>query len=57
MSKMNATLQKFLLALGILALLFLLVEIGASLAATQHGSTCSEFRHEVQHACCNSTPV
>ena len=23
--------------------------------ATQHGSTCSEFRHEVQHGCRNST--
>lgn len=31
--------QQFLLVLGILALIFLLVEIGASLAATQHGST------------------
>ena len=39
MSKMNRTLQQFLLALGILALLFLLVEIGAALAATQPGST------------------
>jgi hypothetical protein len=45
MSKMNATLQKFLLALGILALLFLLVEIGASLAATQHGSTPARVDH------------
>jgi hypothetical protein len=25
--------------------------------ATQHGGTCSEFRHEVQHGCRNSTPV
>lgn len=32
-------LQKSLLVLGVVALLFLLVEIGASLAATQHGST------------------
>lgn len=39
MNKLNALLQKFLLALGILALLFLLVDIGASLAATQQGST------------------
>lgn len=31
-------LQKCLLALGVLALVFLLVEIGASLAATQHGN-------------------
>jgi len=31
--------QKFLLASGVLALLFLLIEIGISLAATQHGST------------------
>jgi hypothetical protein len=38
-------LQKFLLALGILALLFLLVEIGASLAATQHGSTPARVNH------------
>lgn len=37
--KMSNRLQKFLLALGVIALLFLLVEIGASLAATQHGST------------------
>ncbi len=34
-----STLQKFLLALGVVALIFLLVEIGVSLAATQHGST------------------
>ena len=39
MNKVNSMLQKFLFALGILALLFLLVEIGASLAATQAGST------------------
>jgi hypothetical protein len=45
MSKMNGTLQKFLLALGILALLFLLVEIGASLAATLHGSTPRRVDH------------
>jgi hypothetical protein len=45
MSKMNDTVQKFLLALGILALLFLLVEIGASLAATQHGSTPARVDH------------
>jgi hypothetical protein len=32
-------LQKCLFALGVLALVFLLVEIGASLVATQHGST------------------
>lgn len=32
-------LQKFLLALGVIALVFLLVEIGASLAATRHGNT------------------
>jgi hypothetical protein len=31
-------LQKFLLTLGIIALLFLFVEIGVSLAATRHGS-------------------
>lgn len=31
--------QQLLLALGVLALIFLLIEIGASLAATQHGST------------------
>lgn len=36
---MHKTLQKFLLVVGIIALLFLLVEIGASLAATQHGNT------------------
>jgi hypothetical protein len=45
MSKLNDTVQKFLLALGILALLFLLVEIGASLAATQHGSTPARVDH------------
>lgn len=39
------TLQKFLLALGIIALIFLLVEIGASLAATQHGSTPARVDH------------
>jgi hypothetical protein len=38
-------LQKFLLALGVIALLFLLVEIGASLAATQHGSTPARVVH------------
>lgn len=38
-------LQKFLLALGIVALLFLLVEIAASLAATQHGSTPARVDH------------
>jgi hypothetical protein len=37
--KISSTLQKFLLALGVLALIFLLVEIGASLAATLQGST------------------
>ena len=26
-------------------------------SATQHGSTCGEFRHEVQHRCRNSTPA
>jgi hypothetical protein len=25
--------------------------------ATQHSSTCGEFRHEVQHQCRNSTPA
>ena len=45
MSTLNGMLQKFLLALGILALLFLLVEIGASLAATQHGSTPTRVNH------------
>jgi hypothetical protein len=25
--------------------------------ATQHSSTCDEFRHEVQHGCRNSTPI
>ena len=45
MSKLNGKLQKFLLVLGILALLFLLIEIGASLAATQHGSTPARVNH------------
>jgi hypothetical protein len=31
-------LQRFLLILGIIALIFLLIEVGVSLAATQHGS-------------------
>jgi hypothetical protein len=31
--------QKFLLVLGVLALIFLCIEVGVSLAATQHGST------------------
>jgi hypothetical protein len=39
------TLQKFLLALGVIALVFLLVEVGASLAATQHGSTPARVDH------------
>jgi hypothetical protein len=33
------TLQKFLLALGVAALIFLLVEIGVTLASTLHGSS------------------
>jgi hypothetical protein len=37
--------QQLLLALGVLALIFLLVEIGASLAATQHGSTPARIVH------------
>lgn len=37
--KANALLQKMLLVLGVVALVFLLVEIAASLSATQHGST------------------
>lgn len=45
MNKMSRPLQKFLLALGILALIFLLVEIGASLAATRHGSTPAQIDH------------
>ena len=39
MKERKSRLQQFLLVLGVLALIFLLVEIGASLAATQHGST------------------
>jgi hypothetical protein len=37
--KTTMLLQKVLLALGVVALIFLLVEIAASLIATQHGST------------------
>lgn len=42
---MSRFLQKFLLVLGVIALLFLLVEIGASLAATQQGSTPARIDH------------
>ncbi len=38
-------LQKFLLTLGIVALIFLFVEIGVSLAATQHGSKPTRIEH------------
>jgi hypothetical protein len=38
-------LQKFLLVLGVLALIFLFVEIGVSLASTQHGSTPARVDH------------
>jgi len=37
--------QQLLLALGVLALIFLLVEIGVSLAATLHGSTPARVDH------------
>ncbi|HZU70600.1 MAG TPA: hypothetical protein VFA09_25225 [Ktedonobacteraceae bacterium] len=39
MKRRTSRWQQFLLALGILALIFLLVEIGTTLAATQHGNT------------------
>lgn len=45
MHKMSGLLQKFLLALGIFALIFLLIEIGATLAATQHGSAPAQVDH------------
>ncbi len=45
MIKLNNALQKLLLALGVLALIFLLVEIGLSLAATQHGNTPARIVH------------
>lgn len=38
-------LQKLLLILGIIALIFLCVEIGISLAAAQHGSTPAQIKH------------
>lgn len=38
-------LQKFLLAVGVLALVFLLIEVGVSLAATQHGTTPARVDH------------
>lgn len=38
-------LQRFLLILGIIALLFLFVEIGVSLGATQHGSIPARIDH------------
>jgi hypothetical protein len=42
---MRSRLQQFLLVLGVIALVFLLVEIGASLAATQYGSTPARVDH------------
>jgi len=38
MNKLSSTLQKILLLLGVLALVFLFVEIGLAVAATQQGS-------------------
>ncbi|HLG78090.1 MAG TPA: hypothetical protein VKX46_16865 [Ktedonobacteraceae bacterium] len=45
MSGTGSLVQKFLLALGVVALIFLLVEIGATLAATLHGSTPARVDH------------